>query len=122
VFNWMPSLNTLKATNSEVVTPFWPFTFSCSPNVGLSDFPVHYLVAGAMQNLDEWVRHGTSPPTAERIQVANGGTPTAATVLDKFGNATGGVRNVYVDVPAATYYENFPNCNNMGYKIPFDWG
>ena len=121
VFNWMPSLQTLAAMNSEVVTPYWPFTFSCSPAVGLSDFPVHYFVAGAMRNLDEWVRTGTPPPRGDRIQVVNGGSPTAAIVRDQFGNAAGGIRSPYVDVPAATYYENFSNCRNMGYKIPFDW-
>ena len=121
VFLWMPSLKILTALNSEVVTPYWPFTFSCSPPVGLSDFPVHYFVAGAMRNLDEWVRNGTPPPKGGRIEVVNGGTPAAASVRDKFGNAVGGIRSPYLEVPAATYYENFPNCRNMGYKIPFDW-
>ena len=121
VFLWMPSLKLLSAMKSEVVTPLWPFTFSCTPAVGMSDFPVHYFVAGAMRNLDEWVRHGTAPPKADRIQVQNGGTPTAAVALDQFGNALGGIRSPYVDVPAATYHENFSDCRNMGYKIPFDW-
>jgi L-ascorbate metabolism protein UlaG (beta-lactamase superfamily) len=121
VFLWMPSLKILTAMNSEVVTPFWPFTFSCSPAVGLSDFPVHYFVSGAIHNLDEWVRNGTAPLKGDRIQVVNGGTPSATTVRDKFGNAVGGIRSPYLDVPAATYYEDFPNCRNMGYKIPFDW-
>jgi hypothetical protein len=121
VFLWMPSLETLAAMKAEVVTPYWPFTFSCSPAVGLSDFPVHYFVAGAMRNLDEWVRSGTAPPRGDRIHVVNGGTAAAAIVRDRFGNALGGIRSPYLDVPAATYYENFSNCRNMGYKIPFDW-
>lgn len=121
VFNWLPSLKTLQELNSEVVTPFWPFTFSCTPRVGLNDYPVHYLVAGAMRNLDEWVKNGTPPPRADLIEVVNGGTPSAAIVRDQFGNALGGVRSPYVDVPAATYYENFKDCQNMGYDIPFNW-
>jgi L-ascorbate metabolism protein UlaG (beta-lactamase superfamily) len=121
VFNWMPSLATLKVMNSEVVTPYWPFSFRCTPEVGLSDFPVHYMVSGAMHNLDEWVRTGTPPPVGKRIEVVNGGTLAAETVRDKFGNVVGGVRSPYVDVPAATYHENFPDCRNMGYKVPFDW-
>ena len=121
VFLWMPSLKILAAMDSEVVTPFWPFTFSCTPAVGMSDFPVHYFVAGAMRNLDEWVRHGTAPPKGERIQVKNGGMPTASIARDQFGNALGGIRSPYLDVPAATYHENFSDCRNMGYKIPFDW-
>jgi hypothetical protein len=121
VFHWLPSLKTLRQLNSEVVTPLWPFTFSCTPAVGLNDFPVHYIVSGAMHNLDEWVRNGTPPPHAARIEVVNGGTPEAEIKRDQFGNALGGVRSAYVDVPAATYYENFPNCRNMGYDIPFSW-
>ena len=121
VFNWLPSLKTLQELNSEVVTPLWPFTFNCTPRVGLSDFPVHYIVSGAMHNLDEWVKNGTPPPKADRIQVESGGTPAAAIVRDQFGNARGGLRSPYVDVPSATYYENFKDCRNMGYAIPFDW-
>ena len=121
VFNWLPSLKTLQELNSEVVTPFWPFTFNCTPRVGLSDFPVHYIVSGAMRNLDEWVRNGTQPPRADRIEVINGGTPSAAIARDQFGNALGGLRSPYVNVPSATYYENFKDCRNMGYAIPFDW-
>jgi Alpha/beta hydrolase domain/Beta-lactamase superfamily domain len=121
VFNWLPSLKTLQEMNSEVVTPFWPFTFSCSPRVGLNDFPVHYLVTGAMRNLDEWVKDGILPPKANPIEVENGGTPSAAILRDQFGNALGGIRSPYVDVPAATYYENFKDCRNMGYDIPFNW-
>ncbi len=121
VFPWMPSLKTLAALNSEIVTPLWPFTYACLPDVGLSDFPVHYLVAGAMCNLDEWVRNGTPPPKGGRIEVVNGGTPSATTVRDQFGNAVGGIRSPYLDVPEATYHENAPNCRNNGYKIPFEW-
>ena len=121
VFNWLPSLKTLQELNSEVVTPFWPFAFSCTPRVGLSDFPVHYIVSGAMHNLDEWVKRGNPPPKADRIEVVNGGTPSGAIARDQFGNARGGLRSPYVDVPAATYYEDFKDCRNMGYAIPFEW-
>ena len=74
-----------------------------------------------MHNLDEWVKRGNPPPKADRIEVVNGGTPSGAIARDQFGNARGGLRSPYVDVPAATYYEDFKDCRNMGYAIPFEW-
>jgi hypothetical protein len=51
----------------------------------------------------DWVANGKTPPHAPPIEVdqdaANDGSFLA---LDEFGNAKGGVRNVWVDVPVAT--------------------
>jgi hypothetical protein len=52
---------------------------------------------GCLANLEQWVRTGT-PPKAERIQVDNG-----AIARDDFGNAKGGLRSPYVDVPIKNY-------------------
>ena len=53
---------------------------------------------GCLANLEQWVREGTPPPKADRIQVDNGDI-----VRDEFGNAKGGLRSPYVDVPIKTY-------------------
>ena len=84
----------------------------------LNDFPLHYFLNGALANLDLWVRTGTPPPKAERVVVKDGGTSKAAVIMDDFGNALGGVRTPYVDVPVATYRTGFPD-QAAGYKIPF---
>ena len=95
----------------------------------VSDFPWGAITAMGLNHLVEWVDHGTIPPRASSyIQVdndtSNDGSPLA---LDEFGNATGGVRNTYVDVPVAQY--GVPNvgstpaaaftCSIAGYRLPF---
>jgi len=67
-------------------------------NGTFSDIPQHYMFDGCLANLEQWVQKGTLPPKADRIQVENG-----AVVRDEFGNAKGGLRSPYVDVPIKTY-------------------
>src|SRR3546814_9293284 len=57
----------------------------------------HYVMQAALRALDRWVRTGEAPPIAERLQVSDSG----ALVLDAHGNARGGVRSPWVDVPTA---------------------
>lgn len=95
---------------------------------GLSDFPLEYLMKGAFANLDAWVQdpQGYIPPSAPWINLdeSNFFWP----VLDAYGNATGGLRTPYLDVPVATYYahstagddESMFICSISGYKVPFD--
>jgi hypothetical protein len=58
----------------------------------------------ALNHLWQWVDKGTVPPKADRIlvdrSVAGDGSLMA---LDEHGNARGGIRNPYVDVPAKKY-------------------
>jgi hypothetical protein len=67
-------------------------------NGTISDIPEHFMFDGCLANLEQWVREGTLPPKADRIQVDNG-----IIVRDDFGNAEGGLRSPYVDVPIKTY-------------------
>jgi hypothetical protein len=70
----------------------------------VTDFPAGAFTALGLQHLIAWIADGTVPPHASYIAVdqdpSNDGSHLA---LDQFGNATGGVRNVWVDVPIATY-------------------
>ena len=70
----------------------------------LSLFPHGMGLAAGLERLIQWVDKGKIPPRAEYITVdnntANDGSVLA---LDVNGNATGGVRNPYVDVPAYRY-------------------
>jgi hypothetical protein len=59
----------------------------------------HYVLNSALHHLDRWVRDGRAPPVAERLDVANAGS--ASFVLDETGNARGGIRTPWVDVPVA---------------------
>jgi hypothetical protein len=70
----------------------------------VTDFPAGAFTALGLQHLIEWVASGKTPPRAAPIAVdqdpKNDGSHLA---LDEHGNAKGGVRNVWVDVPIATY-------------------
>ena len=84
--------------------------------------PQHFVLNAAFAALDRWVRDGTTPPHAERLQIAAGTPPLI--VVDSHGNALGGVRTPAVDVPIATLSglgqtgANF--CSIFGTTVPFD--
>jgi hypothetical protein len=101
----------------------WPYDYKCTPDIDLLDYPIkRYVINAAFANLDAWVRTGIPPPRAERLAVNNPGTPEAAFDTDEFGNAKGGVRHTYVEVPVATYSGNSPGqCGSIANKVPFDW-
>lgn len=83
--------------------------FDCVEQV--SDFPLRYIVDGAFVNLGRWVESGTPPPRGRRIA----GTSSLFTILDEFGNAVGGVRTPYVDVPIVAYYPSSTPVTPMDY-------
>jgi hypothetical protein len=66
----------------------------------ISRFPMAAYMSVALNHLLQWVDKGTVPPRADRIlvdrNVTNDGSLMA---LDEYGNARGGIRNPYVDVP-----------------------
>jgi len=83
-----------------------------------SRFPSRVAFNAILQNLDQWVRKGTPPPTAEQIKVVDG-----KPVLDRFGNVTGGVRSPFLDVPTSTWLGNSTGesfCRIAGHEKPFD--
>jgi hypothetical protein len=95
----------------------------------VSDFPWGAMVAMGLQHLAEWTLHGVVPPRAAPLEfdnnTANDGSRLA---LDDNGNAKGGVRNTYVDVPVAAYgvpnagatpAANF-NCAIAGWRVAYD--
>ena len=79
------------------------------PTAGLARFPTpapiasgpqqHYVSHAALASLDRWVRGGTPPPEAARLECTDDG---AGLVLGPNGIAVGGIRTPWVDVPVAT--------------------
>jgi hypothetical protein len=79
------------------------------PTAGLANFPTaspvasgpqqHYVGHAALAGLDRWVRDGTPPPEAARLERTDGG---ASLVVGPHGIAVGGIRTPWVDVPVAT--------------------
>ena len=68
----------------------------------VSSFPVEAYISVALHHLFEWVDKGKVPPRAERILLDRNVTSDGSLMaLDEHGNARGGIRNPYVDVPTA---------------------
>jgi hypothetical protein len=63
----------------------------------VTDFPAGAFTALGLNYLIAWIAEGKAPPHAPPITVENG-----AIAVDEYGNAKGGVRNIFVDVPLAT--------------------
>lgn len=85
----------------------------------------HYVAQAAMAGLEAWVRTGKAPPTAPRLAVTPGeGAAPPELVLDANGNATGGIRTPWQDVPTAKL-SGFGNSGGpfaglVGSTEPFD--
>src|SRR5262249_21551648 len=119
-----PSMSDQAAAGNAQGTPEWPFAAACDPAIPLMDTPIMSVVFNAaFENLDRWVRRGTRPPKAPRIELKGAGTPDASIVLDQHGHGMGGVRTPYIDVPSASFSTNSPGpgtCREMGHRFDFD--
>lgn len=58
--------------------------------------PQHFIIKALLRSLNIWVAQGIAPAQAPRLEVAD-----QALVRDALGNAEGGIRTPYVDVPIA---------------------
>jgi hypothetical protein len=69
----------------------------------VTDFPAGAFTALALNHLVEWIATGKTPPRAPVIAVDQDTKGDGSHLaLDEYGNAKGGIRNVWVDVPTAT--------------------
>jgi len=81
-----------------------PFFFTDPCTLPITDFPAGAFTALGLNYLIDWIATGALPPHAPYIEVdADTTNDGSALRLDEFGNARGGIRNVFVDVPIATY-------------------
>jgi hypothetical protein len=104
--------------------------FVNGPSVGVpgvvdpNTYPFSYVANAAFADLTRWVDDGVAPPHAPRIDTSSSG----AIMRDRFGNALGGLRTPFLDVPTATYtpfdtvahptvFSGF--CVLYGYNTPF---
>ena len=73
-----------------------------------SDFPSYYLYNGILSNIEKWIVGGTLPPKDDRIAT----TAAGVVIRDAYGNAKGGVRTPYVDVPIKRYFPYSLGCTS----------
>ena len=91
----------------------------------VSDFPWGTMAAMGLHHLVRWADEGVVPPRAAPLEVDNDLADGSRLALDANGNVKGGVRNTYVDVPAAMY--GVPNapanvflCAIAGWRVPYN--
>jgi hypothetical protein len=100
------------------------FAANQTASLGCTDVnngPQHFVDKAGIHGLNHWLVDGTPPPTGTLLQLnsANSGY-----VLDANGNAEGGIRTPYVDVPVARYSGVETQgggfiCNLFGETVPF---
>lgn len=83
-----------------------------------TDFPLEYVFNAAFANLSKWIERGKPPPRTERIAL----DADQQTITDEFGNAVGGLRTPYLDVPIANYRPTSDEITPFTTSCPFFWG
>jgi hypothetical protein len=100
------------------------FASSCPGR--LNEGPHHQVLRAALHNLVGWVRTGEAPPVAAPIELAETGKGRLAAIArDELGNARGGIRTPFVDVPVSALSGDPvpggpPLCHSFGSTTPFD--
>ena len=125
-FNYYPfaSMSDAARAGNAQGTPEFPFAARCTPEIQLIQYPLMpFVYHAALNHLDNWAKKGIAPPHADRIQVKDPDTkPTVA--MDQFGNALGGVRTFWVDVPAVNFAQSSTgpgNCPELGHSNALAW-
>jgi Alpha/beta hydrolase domain len=93
----------------------------------LNDGPHRQVLRAALHELVDWAKTGETPPVASPIELATkpGNGRLAVIARDERGNALGGIRTPYVDVPVSSLSgEPVPGappvCQSFGSTTPFD--
>jgi len=88
----------------------------------INDLPVEFYICGMLEKLHIWAAEGKAPECVEKMERVNGDLKR-----DRFGNALGGFRSPFLDVPIAAYQAVNPDdpegiCGKMRYftKEEFD--
>ena len=74
---------------------------------GISSFPVRFFTRAAEANLARWAEKGTPPSPAPRLTLATKDDVSVAKT-DQYGNAVGGLRSPFVDLPLPRYEAHQP--------------
>ncbi len=116
----MPHVCTRRGASAERLASM---TCECS---NWSDFPLFEVHHACLDNLIAWVDRGVPATSAPRIETNEDGS---VIIRDEFGNARGGLRTSYFEVPKATIHatcgptpEDFSGdrCDFLAWEEPFD--
>jgi alpha/beta hydrolase family protein len=118
-------LTPLGCTHQQFVNgPVRGVTGVVDPN----NFPFAFVQNAAFRDLVEWIEFNVPPPHGDPIEVDMTATPRHI-VRDELGNALGGIRTPFLDVPTATFVPidtvahttaESGFCVLYGFNIPFD--
>jgi len=90
--------------DSYIVAPSELGSLGCS---SVDEAPSHFVFEAALSAVNDWMRTGTPPPPAPRMDVAEvNGTPTVQD--DGSGTAIGGIQGPWERVPVAAYSGKAP--------------
>ncbi|BBY64027.1 alpha/beta hydrolase domain-containing protein [Mycolicibacterium helvum] len=89
----------------------------CPPEYA-NTFPVQYISGAALVALDRWTAGGPAAPSFPRLS-RSGEPSTAREDVDEHGNAAGGLRTPWVDVPIARYDWRGDCLGGAGRTYPF---
>jgi Alpha/beta hydrolase domain len=113
------STSTTASSSEAILAP------QCAiPSIG-TRVPTHYVVGHAYDLLVRWIKNGTPPPSAPRIEITTFGAPGTPSVIarDNLGLALGGIRLSELAVPTAENVgiNSGPGaCVRWGYSVTFD--
>jgi hypothetical protein len=123
------TIDTGRATSAELAKAFVPTADLRGAKLAkpINAAPQHhYIMQSALAHLLKWVDTRALPPSGARILVRGSGTDTDPTkpALDPIGNAEGGIRSPWMDVPTALYSgignSGAPVARLYGATEPFD--
>ena len=124
-YRHLPLVEDQTKMGQPAFTSAWPLAYKCDIDIAITDAPLVSIRDECRARQRRPLGAGRhARPARQRVEVRNGGTPQAAFVFDEFGNAVGGVRSPYLDVPASTYRAKTPGqgvCGNLLSIVPFDW-
>jgi hypothetical protein len=127
LFRYLPLVaQQAKASDRIPVTDQWAFDSNCDvPDIRVNYYPQGYLIGGALDNMELYAKNKTPLPKASRVPMIDRGAEEARPQMDQYGNAMGGVRTPYVDVPVGTYHAQLAGanatCAELGYLEVWPW-
>ena len=90
--------------DSYISSPAETKSLGCT---SVNQAPSHFVFEAALSAVNNWMRSGTPPPSAPRMDVQLvGGTPTVQ--VDAHGTAIGGIQGPWERVPVAAYSGKAP--------------